>query len=92
MSNLSLYGPFSPGESSMAHLEETISYDTVFYQVPADLVAERWRSPAAKSGSGADAGGSQVQRQRSAWVQVTPPNSSCLLPVCALRLCAPHLL
>jgi hypothetical protein len=28
--------------------------------------AERWRSPAAGSGNAADAGGSQVQRQRSA--------------------------
>src|SRR6266849_4946819 len=46
MSNLSLYWPFSPGESSMAHLGETISYDTVFYQVPADLVAERCGSAA----------------------------------------------
>src|SRR5437867_2099139 len=61
MSNLSMYWPFSPGESSIAHLGETISYDTVFYQVSADSVAERYASAAAGSGSAADAGGSQLQ-------------------------------
>ena len=39
----------------MTHLGETISYDTVFYQVPADLVAERHASGAADSRSEARA-------------------------------------
>jgi hypothetical protein len=47
----------------MAHLGETIPYDTVFYQVTSDLVAERYGSAAAESGSEgrADAVGSRLQ-------------------------------
>src|SRR5688500_5690435 len=36
------------------------------WDIASDVDAERWRSPAAGSGSAADAVGSQVQRQRLA--------------------------